>query len=120
MGKEWLLAPTRCLEPEEAQAVLDVARARAERSAKRGGLQAHVSLVALRLGLEAGLRASEIVNLGRDDVDLRKLATARLFVRCGKGGKSRVVPLRSDLAKHVRSYLADVRSHLAHVRHFAP
>ena len=107
--KQWTLAPTRCLEPDEAQTVLDVARDRADKSAKRGGRQAAVSLLALRLGLEAGLRASEIAGLGKDDLDLRRLATARLLVRRGKGGRSRVVPLRSELAKHVRAYLADVR-----------
>jgi integrase len=106
---EWTLQPSRCLEPHEAQAVVDAARDRAERSAKRGGHQAEVSYLALRLGLEAGLRASEIARLGVNDLDLRRLDSARLLVRHGKGGKSRVVPIRADLAKHLRTFLEDVR-----------
>jgi site-specific recombinase XerD len=89
--------------------VVDAARDRAERSAKRGGHQAEVSYLALRLGLEAGLRASEIARLGVNDLDLRRLDSARLLVRHGKGGKSRVVPIRADLAKHLRTFLEDVR-----------
>ena len=111
-SSEWILDATRCLEPEEAQAVLDTARERAERSRKRGGHQAEVSYLALRLGLEVGLRATEMIKLDVADIDLRKLATARLIVRHGKGGRSRVVALRADLAKYVRSYLADVRPNL--------
>ena len=86
-SSEWILAAAKCLEPEEVQAVVDAARGRAERSRKRGGLQAETSYLALRLGLETGLRATEMATLGVADVDLRKLATARLLVRCGKGGK---------------------------------
>ena len=108
-ASEWILDATRCLEPEEAQAVVDAARERAELSRKRGGHQAQVSHLALRLGLEVGLRATEMARLAVADCDLRKLATARLLVRHGKGGKSRVVALRGDLAKHLRQYLADVR-----------
>ncbi len=89
--------------------MVDAARDRAERSAKRGGRQAEVSYLALRLGLEAGLRASEIARLAVNDLDLRRLDSARLLVREGKGGKSRVVCIRADLAKHLRAYLADVR-----------
>ena len=109
----WTLAPTRCLEPEEVDSVLTAARARAEKSAKRGGLQAEVSLLALRLGLEAGLRASEMAHLAVTDVDMRRVEAGRIHVRRGKGGKSRVVPIRADLAQHVRRYLKEVRPKLA-------
>jgi integrase len=111
-ASEWNLKASRCLEPEEAQAIVQAARERAERSAKRGGRQAEVSYLALRLGLEAGLRATEIAELGVEDLDLRRLDSARLLVRNGKGGKSRVVPIRADLAKHLRTYLGDVRPEL--------
>jgi len=109
----WTLLPTRCLEPEEVDAVLASARGRAARSARRGGLQAEVSLLALRFGLEAGLRATELVELAVADADLRKLATARIHVRKGKGGKSRVIPIRASLAQHVRRYVSEVRPRLA-------
>jgi len=46
--------------------------------------------LAFLLGYGAGLRISEITNLEQRDVNL---ADKRIFIRQGKGGKDRVVPL---------------------------
>ena len=110
---DWNLDPKAHLDPDELTKVTDWARQRAEQSAKRGGYQAEVSWLALRLGLEAGLRASEIADIHKADLDLRRLDEARLFVRNGKGGKSAVVMLNKDLAAHVRRYLKEVRPKVA-------
>ncbi len=53
--------------------------------------------------LDAGLRASELCHLTVDDVDL---ATGRVLVRCGKGGKGRVVYLGKMARRAVWKYLA--------------
>lgn len=53
--------------------------------------------------LDAGLRASELCTLTVGDVDL---ATGKLLVRCGKGGKGRIVYLGKMARRAVWKYLA--------------
>jgi integrase/recombinase XerD len=53
--------------------------------------------------LDAGLRASELCNLTIGDVDL---ATGKVLVRCGKGGKGRIVYLGKMARRAVWKYLA--------------
>jgi len=53
-------------------------------------------------GLHAGLRRSEMVNLQVDDLNLEK---AFLFVRKGKGGKARWVPMNTDLLNAFSEWL---------------
>lgn len=65
------------------------------------------------LMLSCALRISELVNLDVDDV----LITARkreLVVRCGKGGKRRVVPINKDAGEILQRYLADRQSTETH------
>jgi integrase len=57
--------------------------------------------IALRTLLLTGLRRGELLALRDEDVDLSK---AVLTVRCGKFGKSRSVPLASDLVQRLRAY----------------
>jgi site-specific recombinase XerD len=67
---------------------------------------------AVRLLLETGLRAGEMVALHVEDVDLRR---GLLVVRRGKGGKGRVVPFGSHTARALDRYLRVRKSHrLAH------
>lgn len=60
------------------------------------------NLVALLLMLRAGLRLSEVVNLQRQDVDLRE---RRLHVREGKGGKDRTLYLDQQVAAALAIWL---------------
>jgi site-specific recombinase XerD len=61
------------------------------------------ALLAVLLG--AGLRVAELVGL--DVADVRREGEAfALWVRRGKGGTSRSVPVRDDVAAHVAAYLA--------------
>lgn len=52
--------------------------------------------VAFTLGYMAGLRVGEIVHLTKDDIDFEN---KRIFIRDGKGGKDRVVPLPKGFPK---------------------
>lgn len=65
-----------------------------------------------RLMIETGARAGEVLGLRVEDVDItRGLAV----VQRGKGGKGRVVPFSSQVARSIDRYLRARRSHrLAH------
>ncbi|MBM4305160.1 MAG: hypothetical protein FJ123_00340 [Deltaproteobacteria bacterium] len=52
----------------------------------------------------AGLRRKELLNLKVTDVDLENMS---IFVRQGKGGKDRVVPICYKLAESLEKYLAE-------------
>jgi integrase/recombinase XerD len=63
----------------------------------------------LELFYSSGLRRGELSALDLSDVDL----SARLvFVRCGKGGKDRVVPLGQSAETAIARYLKESRPHL--------
>lgn len=53
-------------------------------------------------GLYAGLRRSEMVNLQVDDLNFEK---AFLFVREGKGGKARWIPMNTDLLSALSEWM---------------
>jgi integrase len=51
-----------------------------------------------------GLRISEALSLNADDIDLD---TGILTVRCGKGGKERILPLSESTMAHLAAYAAE-------------
>jgi site-specific recombinase XerD len=57
------------------------------------------------LALFSGLRVSEIANLKIGDLHLNRMEKL-IHVRNGKGGKSGYVTIDSDLAKHLKEYMA--------------
>ncbi|WP_145227714.1 tyrosine-type recombinase/integrase [Rudaeicoccus suwonensis] len=63
----------------------------------------------LRLMLETGMRAGEVVALEVNDVDL---AAGMATVRRGKGGKGRVVPFGPNTGQAIDRYLRTRRGHL--------
>ena len=54
--------------------------------------------------LNTGLRSSELMQLTLDDVDLSERRGA-VFVRDGKGGKARTIPLNREARRTLREYL---------------
>src|SRR5262249_25940196 len=87
----WNLDPTRLLTRRELAAVLADLTPRAQRSANT-----QRNLVMVRLACSCGLRVSESAALQLDDAVIR-VARPHLRLRCGTGGRSRLVPLWWDL-----------------------
>jgi len=52
----------------------------------------------------AGLRKGEVINLKYADVDIQNMS---IFIREGKGGKDRVVPICQQLAESLKKYVAE-------------
>ena len=50
--------------------------------------------LAFALGFMSGMRISEILHLQKEDVDFQRHS---ILIRCGKGGKDRVVPMPKSL-----------------------
>lgn len=77
------------------------------RPAKKGDVRFALSAADIRLaamialGVYAGLRCKEIAGLHADDVDFD---AGWLYVRDGKGGHQRKVPIATDLEKYLRAY----------------
>jgi site-specific recombinase XerD len=66
----------------------------------------------VRLLIETGLRAGEVLGLAVEDIDVQR---GLAVIRRGKGGKGRVVPFGPQVARSIDRYLRLRRSHrLAH------
>ena len=79
--------------PREIQSLLDACRIEMPLAARNRA-------IVLTL-LDTGLRCSELIDLGLDDVDLIR---RRVRVQRGKGGKPRVVPFASRCARALMTY----------------
>lgn len=55
----------------------------------------------LLLGLSCGLRVSEVINLKRKDIDIKRMV---IHVRNGKGGKDRAVKLTEKVLEYIMEY----------------
>ncbi len=64
----------------------------------------------LEMLYSTGLRRAELAGLRLNDIDLER---ALVFVRAGKGGRDRVVPLGSRAGRWLEAYLGGVRDGLA-------
>ncbi len=58
--------------------------------------------IAIMLGWECGLRISEIVNLKKEDIDVKK---KQIRINMGKNSKDRIVPLPISWQKHHINYI---------------
>ena len=75
-----------------------------------GGRNTARDMALIRLGLDAGLRLSEIADLTLDDLDLGE-RQGWVRVRFGKGGKARELPLSLEARKALRAWLEERKKH---------
>ena len=101
---EWTLTPDRYLAKEEVGKLLRRADELREIGVSRNRRQPVRDWLIIRLALFSGLRASEICALRVTDCHIG-YARSELHVRCGKGGKQRVVKIGPELKKDLRWYL---------------
>lgn len=95
-SKRYTRRPVDFLNPDEIEALL-----RAPDLRTRNGRRDRTLLI---VAMQTGLRASELINLRREDIQLG----AGAHLRChGKGRKERYTPLRKDSATALRAWLKE-------------
>ncbi len=99
----WVLDPGKYLTQTQADALLAIARDRAELALSRGEKVAVRDYFIIQLGLATGLRVMEIAALTCGDVFLDD--NCSVLVKKGKGGKRRLVFFNEAFEKHCREYL---------------
>lgn len=95
------------LTADQLKALLRACRVPGEATAARK-LRARRDEAILRLMIETGARAGEVVAIHVDDVDLREQT---LVIRRGKGGKGRVVPFGPQTGQAIDRYMRLRRGH---------
>lgn len=99
--KKWRIAPNRFLSQEDLKAIVECARRRRTESQKASRVLEHV---VLEIALGSGLRVAEIAAINCGDMSLGK-KSGSIFVRHGKGGKSRLVIVSGRLCRLVSEFL---------------
>jgi site-specific recombinase XerC len=93
MQKEWTISPEQFLTKEEAQGLRRVVQDAKDLALLRGSHRHYIKdYFLIAVFLETGLRLFELRSLKPQDLLLSRHQPC-LIVRCGKGGKSRVVHL---------------------------
>jgi len=102
--KNWTLTPDRYLSKPELAELLRKAEDLRTLGVARGQKQSVRDWAILRVSLFSGLRANELAQLKVADCYVG-YGRSDLLVRCGKGGRTRVVKIGDDLKKDIRWFL---------------
>jgi integrase len=102
--KEWILTPDRFLSKEELGKLLKRADELRSLGVSKSRKQPVRDWLIIRLALLSGFRASEVSSLRVTDCFIG-YSRSELVVRCGKGGKQRVVKIGKELKRDLRWYL---------------
>ena len=102
--KQWILTPDRFLTKDELAKLLTKAEDLRAVAVNTGRRQPVKDWLLIRLALLSGLRASEISDLKVVDCFVG-YGRSEILVRCGKGGKQRVVKISQDLKRDLRWFL---------------
>lgn len=99
--KKWRIAPSRFFRLEDLEVLVKCARRRRSESRKASRVLEHI---VLEVALGSGLRVAEMAAISCGDVSLGKISGS-IFVRRGKGGKSRLVIISGRLCRLVSEFL---------------
>ncbi len=99
-SRVWVLTPDRFLRPEDVAAL----RASLEADRRRGNPRTVRDFAIVELLLGSGLRVSEACSLAIRDLHLQ-VGDPAIFVRNGKGGRARLVPISSRLAATLGAFI---------------
>ena len=102
--RNWSLDPGKYLSQRDANQLLSVARHTARHSTAAIRRISVRNYFLIHMGLLTGLRVMEMTALHCGDIYLEGTSPC-LFVRKGKGGKSRTVYFNSAFVKHCRRFL---------------
>jgi len=100
MNQSWTLTPERYLSEPELAALLKKAEDLRTLGLARNQKQEVRDWAIIRFSLLSGLRANELAMLKVADCFVG-YGRAEILVRCGKGGKTRVVKIGEDLKKDI-------------------
>ena len=100
----WILTPDKFLSDEEYKALMKILKDSAEIAAMKGRIKPIRDYMIIDIALNSGLRVSEIANLKVEDLHITK-GNSQIFIREGKGGKSRLVMIGKDLRRHLKKFL---------------
>ena len=102
--KEWTLTPDRYLSKEELGKLLKRAEELRGIGISKNRKQPVRDWLVIRLAILSGLRASEMAALRVTDCFIG-YSRSEIVVRCGKGGRQRVVKIGKDLKHDLRWFL---------------
>ena len=99
-----ILTPDKFFSDEEYKALMKILKDSAEIAAMKGRIKPIRDYMIIDIALNSGLRVSEIANLKVEDLHITK-GNSQIFIREGKGGKSRLVMIGKDLRRHLKKFL---------------
>ena len=105
----WILTPDKFLTEDEVQNLRKTCKDAADLAKSKGQLNAIRAWMIIDLALQAGLRVGEISNLEIKDLFIEK-GHSHIYIRQGKGNKSRLVTIGESLRNHLRRYLKERKS----------
>ena len=105
----WILTPDKFLTEDEVQNLRKICKDAADLAKSKGQLNAIRAWMIIDLALQAGLRVGEISNLEIKDLFIEK-GHSHIYIRQGKGNKSRLVTIGESLRNHLRRYLKERKS----------
>ena len=100
----WIMTPDKFLSDKEHKTLMKTLEDSAEVAAMKGRKKPIRDCMIIDLALNSGLRVSEISNLKVDDLHITK-GNSQIFVRDGKGRKSRLVMISKDLRRSIKKFL---------------
>ncbi len=96
--------PFKYFRKEEIQALRRIAREQGEVALLRGNVTGVREWLAIDILTSTGIRVAEIADLRCGDLQVKN-GQSSIFIRCGKGYKSRYVEIPTTTKQHIKRYL---------------